>query len=528
MCKNNTKDLKEEIWVPIKEFPGYEVSNRARVKKLAFTSFRKIKGKKVSYIKHKENILININNNNKKVITLFKYGAKHGSKVILRHLMFEHFVLNMKINWYRNFSRCGYKDNNPDNLNADNLLWLSNEDLFEIKRKQVHNALMPFCIKNNRFPSTVELKELFPLEFVIIRDHLRGANFVANDMGYLNPKIKRKLVMNKTNNTQQAAWTRENIIQVIADNNNKMFTPDQVDNMYGFRTSIVRFFGNITKLCKELKIIPSGFYRTKDLNLVRSRYEAIICNFLYINNIPYMYDALFTKNTQHRSDFTLHNGNGETVYVEMWGYDRYKKTGLSAIYNENRIIKEGLYVNKILISLEHEYFERKSLEHIYTILKEKMIEYNIKKNNFSENINALVEYENHHASEWLDELREYCTKKNLKILPLAKDLKLAGFGTYMNYLSINKVSMMELAEKLGMEASMKTAGYYKHDENIEKELVKIINSNKYSYFPVTSQNALGQAMRRQCRKYWSDKLGYKFVFYKYFYREDPRYIMYSY
>jgi hypothetical protein len=425
--------------------------------------------------------------------------------------MFEHFIINADeiINWNSDHIRISYKDNNPDNLTADNLLWKSKEEQLSERKKYVWDTIMPFCIKNKRFPNTDELRKNFSKAYNVLRLYLGGATQVAIDMGY--PYVEH--------------WTKENIILAIIENNNKMFTPDQRKNMHGFDNAVVKLHGGIIKLCEKLNIIPSGWYKTIDGSLVKSVYEAKISNFLFINNIIYSYNERIFENTEHRADFILRNGNGELVNVEMWGYDR------NIIYNEKRKLKEGLYINKILISLNCIDFEKKSLSHINNILKQKMIEFNIKLENFSENIDSLDQYENHYYTDWLESIKKYCVDNDLKYLPMKKDLKLAGFETFINYINRYKISTQSVADYVGIPLIQKPTNFYDNEINIEKELLKIINDNDIEYFPVNTEelkNSFSYVVQRKGTVYWSRKIGYKFKFFKRYYKEDPRYIKYSY
>lgn len=77
-------------------------------------------------------------------------------------------------------------------------------------------------------------------------------------------------------------------------------------------------------------IISSYIYRDNPITInqefVKSQKEAIIANFLYINNIPYSYEKIypefFEEHKIYKPDFTIHYG-GEDIYLEYFGISEY-------------------------------------------------------------------------------------------------------------------------------------------------------------------------------------------------------------
>lgn len=83
--------------------------------------------------------------------------------------------------------------------------------------------------------------------------------------------------------------------------------------------------------------------------LVKSKGEAVIANFLFCNNIDYKYEKLYEElvndRRTYRPDFTL-NLAGEDVYVEYFGLSNYKDSEIST-YEKIRKIKEDYHrINK--------------------------------------------------------------------------------------------------------------------------------------------------------------------------------------
>jgi len=71
---------------------------------------------------------------------------------------------------------------------------------------------------------------------------------------------------------------------------------------------------------------------TINRELVKSKGEAVIANFLFCNNIEYQYEKLYPKlmddKKVYRPDFTLNLG-GEDIYIEYFGLSNYTKDNLN-------------------------------------------------------------------------------------------------------------------------------------------------------------------------------------------------------
>lgn len=90
------------------------------------------------------------------------------------------------------------------------------------------------------------------------------------------------------------------------------------------------------------KSLNSEVIHTLKGELVKSKGEAQIANFLYRNNIPYEYEKVYEKlmpeNRTYRPDFTIEY-NGMPIYIEYFGLSTYKENELSR-YNKIKKIKE--------------------------------------------------------------------------------------------------------------------------------------------------------------------------------------------
>ena len=84
---------------------------------------------------------------------------------------------------------------------------------------------------------------------------------------------------------------------------------------------------------------------TINQEIVKSKGEAIIANFLYCNNISYKYEKIYKdlmeESHTYKPDFTLDLG-GDEVYIEYFGLSDYKDNELRR-YNKIRRIKENYH-----------------------------------------------------------------------------------------------------------------------------------------------------------------------------------------
>lgn len=92
----------------------------------------------------------------------------------------------------------------------------------------------------------------------------------------------------------------------------------------------------------EENLNSSEIIRTIKGEVVKSKGEAIIANFLYRHNIDYQYELVYPEHMPDRKvykpDFTL-NLNGEKIYLEYFGLSTYKENELNR-YNKEKAKKE--------------------------------------------------------------------------------------------------------------------------------------------------------------------------------------------
>lgn len=93
------------------------------------------------------------------------------------------------------------------------------------------------------------------------------------------------------------------------------------------------------------KMLNNDVVYTLKGELVKSRGEAVIANFLFCNNIEYKYEELYEEvmddNRTYKPDFTIDVG-GEKVYIEYFGMSGYE-VGQATRYNKIRQMKEDYH-----------------------------------------------------------------------------------------------------------------------------------------------------------------------------------------
>lgn len=98
----------------------------------------------------------------------------------------------------------------------------------------------------------------------------------------------------------------------------------------------------------DTKINDSEVITTIKGEIVKSKGEALIANFLYRNSIEYKYEKIYpelmSENRTYRPDFTLEL-NGTEVYLEYFGLSTYKENELNR-YNKEKTKKEAYHLKK--------------------------------------------------------------------------------------------------------------------------------------------------------------------------------------
>lgn len=145
------------------------------------------------------------------------------------------------------------------------------------------------------------------------------------------------------------------------ENYHKYKTFDEYFESYKINKKLeVKDFKTVVNNIVEKKLNQEQIY-TICGELVKSKGEAIIANFLYCNGIEYeyekIYDELMTERRAYHPDFTLDLG-GEKIYIEYFGLSNYEKSEENR-YNKIRTWKQNyhkLHHNKF-IELNYEQSE---------------------------------------------------------------------------------------------------------------------------------------------------------------------------
>jgi hypothetical protein len=105
---------KKEVWVVIKGFPAYEVSNHGRVRSLDRLS------KHGNYYRRLKGVVLSCKGSVYPAVTLWARGAKKGIKIRVHIIVAEHF-LGKRPNWAR--LEVNHKNGNKWDSYYENLEW---------------------------------------------------------------------------------------------------------------------------------------------------------------------------------------------------------------------------------------------------------------------------------------------------------------------------------------------------------------------------------------------------------------------
>jgi hypothetical protein len=123
----------------------------------------------------------------------------------------------------------------------------------------------------------------------------------------------------------------------------RMLITSEVEKFQGI-THALQKHGGLIEVGKKLGFNPTIQYQTLSGDIVKSTYEVVLDNFLFLNNIEFCYENKIIEDERFMYDFKVGD-----IYIEIWGYG-------GKYYNEKRKIKEKLYKdnNLTIISLEDE------------------------------------------------------------------------------------------------------------------------------------------------------------------------------
>ena len=141
---------------------------------------------------------------------------------------------------------------------------------------------------------------------------------------------------------------------------------DLADKIGAYKKDKLKEIPDLTKWLQERidKSINSEVTYTINNELVKSKGEAIIANFLYKNNIDYVYEKVYEElmpdNKTYKPDFTLNLG-GEPVYIEYFGLSTYKSDELNR-YEKIKKLKEEYHYKHHNKFIKIDYQKNEDLE----------------------------------------------------------------------------------------------------------------------------------------------------------------------
>lgn len=212
----------------------------------------------------------------------------------------------------------------------------------ELEKRIVLDFDIPAKVTTFHSLGLMHIREIFKDRMCyIVDDNLKNEIFLEyfkeNIFSYKN-KVKEVLEIFTAANIGKT-WVFGTYFQ---ENYDKYLNFDEYFNNYKkYRLSQIE---NLDEWLKEKieKDLNGETIRTIKGELVKSKGEAEIANFLYVNNIEYeyekIYDNLMPDHRIYRPDFTL-NLNGEKVYLEYFGLSTYQENELNR-YNKIKNIKE--------------------------------------------------------------------------------------------------------------------------------------------------------------------------------------------
>lgn len=238
--------------------------------------------------------------------------------------------------------------------------------------------------------------------------------------------------------------------------------------------------GGVLKVAEKLGFKTVSNFRTLSGNIVKSSYEVIVDNFLFLNNIKFEYENKIVEDKKYLFDFKINY-----CFIEVWGF---KVKGFKdREYDESRKEKEILYAsNKFkLISIEAEFFNQNIVK-INNKLKNILIENNIKTNDFyDEDLNKLMNFESYTKDVVFLEMRNECVKLEIKTLPTKNWWIKHGFKNHILFFKSHKIKIPEILINLNLNNSTnKSNNYWKEWTKIEKILLPICK--KIGKFPTAS------------------------------------------
>lgn len=268
---------------------------------------------------------------------------------------------------------------------------LKNKDKQRIwSEEKVIAELLPLCKKLGYCPSNADLDKLRRTDLRGIIDRIYNNKYFAKKLGY--PTKEEFLGLKKSGYWQDFNNVKKELLPLCKSlgrfpNYTDLKLLERIDITISFK-----YHGGRKKVAKKLgyEITSDNTLKTIDGHLVRSTYEILIDNFLYINEIEHKTEDIIDKNAseKYKYDFLVKDLNNNDVYIEIWGYSGFERKSINSQiiknYDNKRKAKEEFYKkrNLKLIGIMPRIFDKK-FENIYKYLIEICKKNNIKLENFN-------------------------------------------------------------------------------------------------------------------------------------------------
>ena len=173
-----------------------------------------------------------------------------------------------------------------------------------------------------------------------------------------NDKVKVKEIIELFNNSKESKWIFGNF---FLENYHKYNTFNDYFEAYKkHKISEISDLDSVLNSMIEESLNKEYIYTIKG-ELVKSKGEALIANFLFCNGIDYEYEKIFpnmvSDNKTYKPDFTLNLG-GEDIYLEYFGLSSYDKDEMHR-YEKIKKIKEDYHkkYHTKFIKIDYDYNE---------------------------------------------------------------------------------------------------------------------------------------------------------------------------
>lgn len=313
-------------------------------------------------------------------------------------------------------------------------------------KEMIRNEIVYYINQNNTFPTQRYLMSIGRSDIInAIKRHYESDAQLKIDIGYVDT-------------TNKSVWTEQKLIEEL-----KPYLKDY--NTIPFKLELDRLgrndlnyaiylYGGRTAICKKYGYNLPSKYKTLSSDIVSSQYEVYVNNFLYLNNIPYLYNQIITSNSvkKYRYDFLISDLDNNDVYVEIWGMSdsQYK-------YLETKELKRKLYIanNLRLIEIGYELF-KSDVDTIVENLKQIFISNNICTSfNSGINIELYKKFTSFYIQTAIDNILNYCRSNNLEHFPTKKWL-LVNMTPEYNLLANNGIKLTDLAKEYGYKSNRYT------------------------------------------------------------------------